>query len=129
MCRRVAALSRQLIELRVYIEAAIDFPEEEIDFLRTDEVRSRFAAIEMTLHELLAGARRGPRPREGLHVVLLGAPHVAPLAVRTGPGVGVAAAHDTPWRFWVAGSPAVSPYRPGRGAPATPRTGGGGSLT
>ena len=74
--RRVDALSRQLIELRVYIEAAIDFPEEEIDFLRTDEVRSRFAAIEMTLHELLDGARRGQRLRDGLHVVILGAPNV-----------------------------------------------------
>ncbi len=74
--RRVDALSRQLIELRVYIEAAIDFPEEEIDFLRTDEVRSRFATIEMTLHELLDGARRGQRLRDGLHVVILGAPNV-----------------------------------------------------
>jgi tRNA modification GTPase len=74
--RRIEALSRQLIELRVYIEAAIDFPEEEIDFLRTDEVRSRFAAIELTLHELLEGARRGQRLRDGLHVVILGAPNV-----------------------------------------------------
>jgi len=45
-----------------------------------------------------------------------GAP-VAPESVRTGPRVGVAAAHNTPWRFWLAGSAAVSPYRPGRGAP------------
>ena len=74
--RRVDALARQLIELRVYIEAAIDFPEEEIDFLRTDEVRTRFAAIELTLHELLEGARRGQRLRDGLHVVILGAPNV-----------------------------------------------------
>ena len=37
--------------------------------------------------------------------------------VSSGPRVGVAAAHDTPWRFWVTGSAAVSPYRPGRGAP------------
>jgi DNA-3-methyladenine glycosylase len=49
--------------------------------------------------------------------VLAGTP-VDPRVVRTGPRVGVAAAHDTPWRFWVEGSPAVSPYRPGRGAPA-----------
>ena len=35
-------------------------------------------------------------------------------SVRTGPRVGVTAGHDTPWRFWVAGSAAVSPYRPGR---------------
>ncbi len=35
-------------------------------------------------------------------------------AVRTGPRVGVATARDVPWRFWLDGSPAVSPYRPGR---------------
>jgi DNA-3-methyladenine glycosylase len=34
-------------------------------------------------------------------------------AFRTGPRVGVAAAEDTPWRFWLDGSPAVSPYRRG----------------
>lgn len=39
---------------------------------------------------------------------------VDPTAVRTGPRVGVVAAHDRPWRFWLDGSPAVSPYRPGR---------------
>ena len=58
-------------------------------------------------------------------VRLLAGPPVDPALVRTGPRVGVAAAHERPWRFWVAGSPAVSTYRPGRGAPA----GGGGSVT
>jgi DNA-3-methyladenine glycosylase len=60
-----------------------------------------------------------PTSRVRLHA---GAP-VAPESVRMGPRVGVAAAHDTPWRFWLADSAAVSPYRPGRGAPrplATP---------
>ena len=52
--RRVDGLSRQLIELRVYIEAA----------------------IELCLHELLGAARRGQRLRDGLHVVILGAPNV-----------------------------------------------------
>ena len=47
---------------------------------------------------------------------------VDPLCVRSGPRVGVAAAHDTPWRFWLDGSPAVSAYRPGRGATPGPRT-------
>ena len=42
---------------------------------------------------------------------------VDPALVRTGPRVGVAAGHTTPWRFWIDGSAAVSPYRPGRGAP------------
>ncbi|MDT7580757.1 MAG: DNA-3-methyladenine glycosylase [Pseudonocardiales bacterium] len=55
--------------------------------------------------------------------VLAGRP-VDPDLVRAGPRVGVSAAHEHPWRFWLAGSPAVSTYRPGRGAPA----GGGGSA-
>lgn len=42
---------------------------------------------------------------------------VAPGEVRTGPRVGVAAAAELPWRFWVASSPAVSTYRPGRVRP------------
>jgi DNA-3-methyladenine glycosylase len=45
--------------------------------------------------------------------VVAGEP-VPPGRVRTGPRVGVAAAPDTPWRFWVDGAPEVSPYRPGR---------------
>lgn len=51
-------------------------------------------------------------------VRVVAGPPVDPAAVRTGPRVGVAAAHRTPWRFWIDGSPAVSPYRPGRGAAA-----------
>jgi DNA-3-methyladenine glycosylase len=57
-------------------------------------------------------------------VRVLAGPPVPASAVRTGPRVGVAAAHDLPWRFWIDGSPAVSPYRPGRRptpAPARPR--------
>jgi DNA-3-methyladenine glycosylase len=52
-------------------------------------------------------------------VRLLAAPPVDPAQVRRGPRVGVAGAHELPWRFWLDGSPAVSQYRPGRGAPAT----------
>jgi DNA-3-methyladenine glycosylase len=51
-------------------------------------------------------------------VRLLAAPPVDPSQVRAGPRVGVAAAHERPWRFWLDGSPAVSQYRPGRNAPA-----------
>jgi DNA-3-methyladenine glycosylase len=52
-------------------------------------------------------------------VRLQAAPPVDPALIRTGPRVGVAAAHELPWRFWLDGSPAVSQYRAGRGAPIT----------
>jgi DNA-3-methyladenine glycosylase len=52
-------------------------------------------------------------------VRVLAGPPADPALVRTGPRVGVAAAHQLPWRFWLDGSRAVSPYRPGRGAPVT----------
>jgi DNA-3-methyladenine glycosylase len=61
-------------------------------------------------------------PRSPVRV--LAGPPVDGALVRSGPRVGVAAAHERPWRFWLAGSPAVSPYRPGRGAPG----GGAGST-
>jgi DNA-3-methyladenine glycosylase len=48
-------------------------------------------------------------------VRLVAGPPADPATVRSGPRVGVAAAHETPWRFWLDGNPAVSPYRPGRG--------------
>ena len=41
-------------------------------------------------------------------------------AVRRGPRVGVAAGQQRPWRLWVAGSPAVTPYKPGRSRPDGP---------
>jgi len=50
-------------------------------------------------------------------VRVLTAPPVDAALVRSGPRVGVAAAQDVPWRFWIDGSPAVSPYRPGRSRP------------
>jgi len=50
---------------------------------------------------------------------------VAPERIRTGPRVGVAAAHDVPWRFWVDGAPEVSPYRRHQPRVRDPRDGAG----
>lgn len=72
---RVHALEQQLIELRVYIEAAIDFPEEEIDFLAVPELAERFARCAATLDALQSDAQRGQRLCDGLHIVILGAPN------------------------------------------------------
>jgi DNA-3-methyladenine glycosylase len=53
-------------------------------------------------------------------VRLIAGPPVDPAVVRSGPRVGVAAAQDTPWRFWLDGNPAVSAFRPGRVRPDRP---------
>ncbi|RPH40890.1 MAG: tRNA uridine-5-carboxymethylaminomethyl(34) synthesis GTPase MnmE [Burkholderiales bacterium] len=74
--RAVHALVDQLIELRMLVEATLDFPEEEIDFLERSDARGRLARVRAALDALLAEARQGALLREGLHVVLAGAPNV-----------------------------------------------------
>lgn len=74
--RQVHALVEQLIELRTLVEATLDFPEEEIDFLEASDARSRLAQVQTELETLLRHARQGAVMRTGLHVVLIGAPNV-----------------------------------------------------
>ena len=73
--RRVDALTEALIALRIYVEAAIDFPEEEIDFLAGPELKSRLQQVRELMQALLREARRGQRLRDGLHVVIAGPPN------------------------------------------------------
>jgi tRNA modification GTPase len=73
---RVHALTAATIRLRSYIEAAIDFPDEEIDFLAAPQVNNDLYALHTQLDDLLAAARRGVRLTDGLHVVIVGRPNV-----------------------------------------------------
>ena len=73
---RVHALTTAVIGLRVWIEAAIDFPEEEIDFLAAPELARNLDTVRSQLADLLAAARRGVRLADGLHVVIVGRPNV-----------------------------------------------------
>ncbi len=72
----VHALTDRLIELRTFVEAAIDFPEEEIDFLSDGEVQRRLDQLRADLPQLLARTRQGCLLREGMTVVLAGRPNV-----------------------------------------------------
>ena len=74
--RRVHALTAAVIRLRSYIEAAIDFPDEEIDFLAAPQVGADLAALRSQLDDLLGAARRGVRLADGLHAVIIGRPNV-----------------------------------------------------
>jgi tRNA modification GTPase len=73
--RRVEALLEALIALRVHVEAAIDFPEEEIDFLADPTITAQLQALRAQLAALLAEARRGVRLNDGLKVAIVGRPN------------------------------------------------------
>lgn len=73
--QRVNALVEQLIALRMYVEAAIDFPEEEIDFLSDGKVLGDLDGIREQLREVLREAHRGVLMKEGMKVVLAGKPN------------------------------------------------------
>ena len=65
-----------LIDLRMLVEATLDFPEEEIDFLERAQAMPRLAALQRELEALLDRARQGALLRSGLNVVLVGEPNV-----------------------------------------------------
>ena len=68
-------LAGQLTAIRVYVEAAIDFPEEEIDFLADDELAERLAACAESFESLLSRAVVGRVMRDGYQVVIVGKPN------------------------------------------------------
>lgn len=73
--REIATLRDALIELRMLVEATLDFPEEEIDFLEKADARGRLARVVAALDAVRARARQGALLREGLTVVLAGQPN------------------------------------------------------
>jgi tRNA modification GTPase len=73
---RIDELVERLVRLRMLVEATLDFPEEEIDFLQQADAFGRLDAIDGTLREVRAQARQGALLREGLTVVLIGQPNV-----------------------------------------------------
>lgn len=73
--RAVDEAEEALIDLRVFVEAAIDFPEEEIDFLSSEEVAQRLALVQQRLQAVIATARQGSLLRDGQVLVIAGRPN------------------------------------------------------
>ncbi|UAA38795.1 tRNA uridine-5-carboxymethylaminomethyl(34) synthesis GTPase MnmE [Paraneptunicella aestuarii] len=73
--KQVNELVEQVTLLRMYVEAAIDFPEEEIDFLADDKIKDDLATIVSKLEHTLQQAKQGSLLREGMHVVIAGKPN------------------------------------------------------
>ncbi len=72
---RINMLVEQLTTLRIYVEAAIDFPEEEIDFLQDTVIKDSINAIKAALESTLAAANQGKLLQEGMSVVIAGKPN------------------------------------------------------
>ena len=74
--RRIHGLVDDLVTLRMLVEATLDFPEEDIDFLEAADARGKLEDLRRSVDEVLANARQGAILREGMNVVLVGAPNV-----------------------------------------------------
>ena len=73
---QVGLLANRIVQLRMLVEATLDFPEEEIDFLEKAGARAQLDGIEAAIAATLLRARQGALLREGLRVVLAGQPNV-----------------------------------------------------
>jgi tRNA modification GTPase len=74
--RAIDALMQPLIELRALTEATLDFPEEEVDFLKSIQAEARLQNIREALSKVQANAKQGKLLHDGLTVVLIGQPNV-----------------------------------------------------
>jgi tRNA modification GTPase len=72
----IQVLLQQLIELRMYVEACLDFPEEEIDFITQGRVAEKIANNQQALAQIFSKAKQGVLLRDGIQVVLIGQPNV-----------------------------------------------------
>ncbi len=72
---KINAVNQQLVHLRLFVEAAIDFPEEEIDFLNDGKVSDMLEGVLQVLDSIRTNACQGVLMREGLSVVIAGRPN------------------------------------------------------
>ena len=73
--REIHALRDALIHLRMLVEATLDFPEEEIDFLKKADAQGQLERLQQTLGRVMQRARQGALLREGIKVVIAGQPN------------------------------------------------------
>jgi len=72
---KINEINQQLIKLRVFLEATLDFPDEDIEFIELDSVKQQITIIITKLNAVLATANRGAIIQNGLRVVIAGEPN------------------------------------------------------
>ena len=73
---KINSLLKNLIELRVFVEACLDFPEEDINFINEGNVNKKLESLKKSVIAILDAARQGQILRDGVKVVLIGRPNV-----------------------------------------------------
>ena len=73
---KINSLLKNLIELRVFVEACLDFPEEDINFINEGNVNKKLESLKKSVIAILDAARQGQILRDGVKVVLIGQPNV-----------------------------------------------------
>ncbi len=71
----IIQLVEDLIQLRIYVESALDFPEEEIDFLADDAIANKLKLVQQKLVDVKKSAQQGRLLKEGMTVVIAGKPN------------------------------------------------------
>jgi tRNA modification GTPase len=74
--RRIDELLDDLVELRTLVEAAIDFPDEDVELIKQSDGAGRLSRLKAKLEDVLAASEQGSLLREGMRVVLAGQPNV-----------------------------------------------------
>ncbi|KAA3639689.1 MAG: tRNA uridine-5-carboxymethylaminomethyl(34) synthesis GTPase MnmE [Proteobacteria bacterium] len=74
--QEVNAILKQLIEIRVWLESAIDFPEEEIDFLADQQLHQQLSDLKSNIEQLRQKSRAGVILNQGISIAIIGAPNV-----------------------------------------------------
>lgn len=74
--QRIEELLDALVELRTLVEAALDFPDEDVEFVKESDGAGRLQALQDRLQEVLSASQQGSLLREGMRVVLAGQPNV-----------------------------------------------------
>lgn len=72
---KIHTLTERLIHLRVFVESAIDFPDEEIDFISEGNIRGQLIALVDEINIVLQSAKQGSLLREGMTIVIAGKPN------------------------------------------------------
>jgi len=73
---KINSLKKKIIDIRMYIEACLDFPDEDIDFIKKGQIQKKLLAIKQEINELLLVAKKGQIIQDGFQMCLVGKPNV-----------------------------------------------------